>query len=341
MNEEHIHALNSKGILPGGRRVLDLVSTHISWVLLCSDRAYKIKKPLKLSFLDFSTLALRKYYVEEELRLNQRLTHDVYLQTLPVRNLGDRYIIGGDAGEVIDYALEMVRLDNSREMGVLLKQRRVSAADMDSVAEILRNFHLNTAILHGKLTANLLYEDYADIAQIKAFCIDHIGTEGADLLMDSIKTAEQFLNNMAQLILARDAEGFTRDCHGDLHSGNIFLTDEPVLFDCIEFNEHFRQIDILNELAFFAMDLEFARRQDLSDYFMDAYCAGWDVIRNESEAELFLFYKLYRANVRVKVNAFKTMQANNPETREDRLTLFKDYFKLFCSYHEQLRDFKK
>jgi aminoglycoside phosphotransferase family enzyme len=295
---------------------------------------------VKLSFLDFSTLAQRKYYVEEELRLNQRLTHDIYLQTLPISELEKRYTIGGEAGEVVDYALEMKRLDNSREMDILLAEGKVDVRDMDSVAEVLRNFHLNTSILRGKLTAELLYEDFADIAQIKDFCAENIGTEAAEQLMNSIASAKRFLNIKSELILSRDAEGFTRDCHGDLHSGNIFLLDEPVLFDCIEFNEHFRQIDILNELAFFTMDLEFAGRQDLSNHFMQAYRSGWDIIRNESEAELYLFYKLYRANVRVKVNAIKTMQSDNPETRHHRLALFEDYFQLFCSYHQQFSDLK-
>ena len=200
----------------------------------------------------------------------------------------------------------------------------------------MRNFIEKRISSKGKTDASTLIEDFNDIDQVGLFIKEN--TDGASFkkYRGSLILAEQFIRDKAQLIEQRNTEGFTRDCHGDLHSGNIFLLEEPVLFDCIEFNDHFRQIDLLNELAFFAMDLEFYDRTDLSDQFIRSYRSNFEVIRNDLEAQLFLYYKFYRANVKLKVNAIKTMQAENDEIQQDRLQLFKKYFLLYVHYYEQL-----
>jgi aminoglycoside phosphotransferase family enzyme len=324
------------GRLPEGRKVEKLITTHISWVLLTEDRVYKIKKPLKLSFLDFSSVERRKHFAEEELRLNQRLCKEVYLSVLPILEGSGGLHIGQGVGTIVGYALEMKRLDNSREMDVLLAKGEVGEEDMDRMLKVLVPFHQNAEVVQGKVNAKALFEDFADIEQILEFCNETLGIEAGQKLMDSIAMVKEFLEKHSELILHRDAEGFTRDGHGDLHSGNIFLLEKPMLFDCIEFNPHFRQIDILNELAFFTMDLEFAGRKDLSEYFIQGYNRVFPVMRNIEEEALYLFYKLYRANVRVKVNAIQCQGAESEEERQEHLALFKAYFQLYKSYCSSL-----
>lgn len=337
MTREQMDALMARGEFPDGNVPVQLVETHISWVLLCNTKVYKIKKPLKLSFLDFSSQAKRKYFVEQELLLNQRLAPKVYLRALPVYLHAGRYRIGGTEGELVDHALEMKRLDNALEMDVRLAQGKVGRTDIDQILEVLIPFHRNAEIIRGRVTAVELLADFADVAQIQTFCTSTMGEErGADLGA-SLTYVEAFLAEQAALIEQRDREGFVRDVHGDLHAGNIFLTQPPTLFDCIEFSPHFRQIDLLNELAFFTMELEFAGYPDLGEHLMERYNSAFPVIRNAAEQRLYLFYKLYRANVRMKVNAIRVQQTQDAAERAKRLELFAGYFKLYIGYWKALQ----
>ncbi|NNK80129.1 MAG: hypothetical protein HKO93_01415 [Flavobacteriales bacterium] len=311
-----------------------LVSTHISWVLLCEKKAYKIKKPFKLSFLDFSSLSKREFFCQEELKLNQRLTEGVYLNVLEIRKLDGRIYLGGSSGELIDYALEMKRLDNSREMTTLLKNGLINKADIDSIAERLVRFHQSTEIVKGASSSQVLLEDFCDISQTKDAIVDIISDLAWQRLDGSLGEISEYLDLNSDLISERDDKGFIRDCHGDLHSGNIFLINGPILFDCIEFNEHFRHIDVLSELAFLSMDLEFIGREDLSTYFIERYNFRFPVIRNTRDERLFLFFKLYKANIRLKVNALKCQQKSTDTHMAD---IVRAYFKLYMNYFEQLR----
>ncbi|MBK7113759.1 MAG: hypothetical protein IPH60_15110 [Flavobacteriales bacterium] len=336
MTREQIHALMATGEFPEGNVPEKLVETHISWVLLCNAKVYKIKKAVKLSFLDFSSLEKRKHFVEQELHLNQRLAPAVYLRALSVVLHDGRYCIGGTEGELVDHALEMKRLDNSLEMDVLLAQGKVDRTDIDRVLQVLIPFHRNAEIIRGHISAAAILSDFADVAQIRDFCTASLGAaQGADLIA-SIAWVKAFLTEQAPLIEQRDREGFTRDVHGDLHAGNIFLTDPPTLFDCIEFSPHFRRIDLLNELAFFTMELEFAGHPELSAHLMERYNSAFPVMRNAADRKLYLFYKLYRANVRMKVNAIRVQQTKEAGERGKRMELFTRYFELYRGYWKVL-----
>ncbi len=332
MSENQIQQLIQQGIFPDGETEHELIQTHISWVILDKDYVYKIKKPVKLSFLDFSTLDKRKYFCEQELILNQRLTSDIYLSVQPVTIEEEEFRIGVRKGEVVDYAVVMRRLDNHRQMNNLLKLGEVDHAAIKKIENQLLAFHKKANIVKGKISAEIIISDFEDIEQIQSFVEENISISASDQLMNYVDMIGPYIKSQKGLIAKRDEEGFTRDCHGDLHSGNIFLLDEPVIFDCIEFNHHFRQIDILNELAFFSMDLDFANRHDLSKYFIEEYNRNFEVIRNKEDETLFLFYKLYRANVKTKINAIKTLQTNDISIIATRLSLFKRYFQLFLSY---------
>lgn len=313
-----------------------LIDTHISWVLLCNEYAYKIKKPLQLSFLDFSTIEKRKHFCLRELSLNQRLTSDMYLDVFPIRQYGQDVCLEGDKGEIIDYCLKMRRLDNTREMRSLLIQNKVAARDIKAIAHQLTAFHRNASVIKEVTDAGILWDDFKDIEQINSFVLEHLGTNAVQKLKVILSKVQLFLEEKKDRIKERDFSGYIRDCHGDLHSGNIFLLDQPVIFDCIEFNDHFRYIDLLSELAFICMDLEFYSRQDFSDLLLQEYISHYPVIVNDADAALFLFYKLYRSNIKVKVNAIKCMQRDHPSEFESRFSLFKEYFELMLRYADQL-----
>ncbi len=328
MTRTQIEELMARGKFPDGGVPEKLVETHISWVILCSDRVYKIKKAVKLSFLDFSTITQRKYFVEQELLLNRRLAPEVYLRVLPVHQEEERFRIGGTQGELVDHALEMKRLDHRLEMDVLLAQGRVGIGDVDRILAVLLPFHQGAEIIRGRTSAAGLLADLADVGQVTDHCTRTLGAMQGAALTASITFAERFLDAHAELILQRDREGFTRDVHGDLHARNIFLTDPPVLFDCIEFDPHLRRIDLLNELAFFTMELEFAGHPELARHLIDRYNAAFPVIRNEAEQRLYRFYQLYRASIRLKVNAIAAQQ---PGEHAAEATLFERYFEHYTS----------
>jgi aminoglycoside phosphotransferase family enzyme len=288
-----------------------------------------------LSFLDFSTLEKRKKYCERELILNKRLAPGVYLEVKTINLNHQQYSIGGE-GIIVDYAVMMVRLNRDREMNRLLTEGKVDISDIRKLALQLLEFHTSTEVIHDEVTPEVLIDDFSDIEQILPFIENVEGIEAFTLLKEIVVFASLFINNNRDLILERSRAGFVRDCHGDLHSGNIFILENPVIFDCIEFNDQFRHIDILNELAFFCMDLEFYGRKDLSDYFVETYLQNMKLTLADNERKLFLFYKLYRANVKTKVNALKVMQSDSDHDTKDRLSLFRKYFSLMVGYYDEL-----
>jgi aminoglycoside phosphotransferase family enzyme len=338
MTREQIDELAAHGAYPEDQVVEKVIETHISFVLLCTDRVYKIKKPVTMSFLDFSSIEKRKYFVEQELILNQRLCPEIYLRTLDVSFHEGRYRIGGKEGEVIDHALEMMRLDNEREMDILLEKGLVGTEDIDRVLDVLIPFHQEALLIHGHVAADDLFSDFADVAQITDYCAFALGEPQAALLSESISFVKGYLTAQEELLATRDAEGFVRDVHGDLHAGNIFLTERPVLFDCIEFNPHFRQIDLLNELAYFTMELDFAGYPELGEHLIREYNGRFPVMRNPKEERLFLFYKLYRANVKMKVTAIRAEQSTDASERSEQRKHFELYFKLYQQYLEKLKN---
>jgi len=337
MIREQIDELVAHGGFPQDLAAVDLIETHISYVILCTSKVYKIKKAVNLGFLDFSTVEKRKHFVEDELLLNHRLCPVMYLRTLPVTLHEGRYVIGGTDGEVIDHALEMERIDNALEMDRMLARGLVHTDDIDRVLEVLIPFHRGATIIRGKVTAADIASDFADVAGITEYCAAALGPAQAAALTASIAFAKYFLATHAELIAERDREGFIRDVHGDLHAGNIFLTERPLLFDCIEFDAHYRRIDLLNELAFFTMELDFAGYPDLGEHLMRRYNSDFPVMRTAEEESLYLFYKLYRANVRMKINAIRAQQVNDAPEQAKRKALFEGYFNLYSAYWTRLK----
>lgn len=328
MSREEAARILEKGHLPGGGQNPRFMETHISWVLLSGDYALKIKKPVRFSFLDFSTLQLRKQQIEDELRLNRRLALDVYLDVLPVRrSSGGLFIAAEGAGEVVEYALLMKRLDTDRQMNVLLKQGKVTFAHMEQLAATLAAFHQQARTVHLPRLVEDLYERYADLKGNLPEVESRIGPKIAGHIEESIAFAARFLDAHRQRLLARQEAGWVVDGHGDLHSGNIFLLRQPVVFDCIEFDDSLRILDVLNELAFFCLDLDYYGRGDLKDHFMAAYLDRHPAIADEEDVRLFHYFKMYRANVRLKVNILSGKPGQDDQLKRyaDLLLRYFDY----------------
>ena len=314
MIQKQIEALISDGVFPEESKTRELVETHISWVILCDQFVYKIKKPMKYSFLDFSTIALRKHFCEQELVLNRRMSENLYLEVLPVRKLEGKYNIGGDEGEIVDYSLKMRKLDPRRQMDVLLQKDMVSEADIVNLAKCIADFHKSATIIRDRDVFEIR-EKFNDLGLERAYLSNHLGEENDRLITRALEVSDAFLEEHRALLDQRLSAGFVRDGHGDLHTRNIFLLPEPQPFDCLEFNSDFRHSDVLNEVAFLCMDLDSMGRTDLSELFIDQYNRFFPSMRNEEEERLFIYFKSYCANVRAKVNSLRARSASDEPAR--------------------------
>lgn len=330
MTLEQIRSILDNGAFPGRKHPAELVETHISWVILTPDFAFKIKKPVLLGFLDFSTEAKRKTFCEAEVLLNRRLAPEMYLGVLPIGGKGEYLQIAENALPVLDHAVQMRRIDSGQEMDILLEQNRVTGEQMEQLAAVLAAFHRQVA-----MSGPILYHPgahWADFAEFYRFQVDveqYLGTEATAKMNRWRARLPLFLEQYAGRLIARVRDGFWVDGHGDLHARNIFLTNNgPLVFDCIEFSAHFRQSDILNELAFLCMDLEARGHPELATTFLQAYVRYWDVFPDPADQGLFRFFKAYRANVRLKVALIELRQHPSVKLEEQ----VKLYWGLLDSY---------
>ena len=331
MTPEQISELILRGKFPENYSQPELVETHISWVLLADHFVYKIKKPVCYSFLDFSTLEKRKYYCEREVELNKRLTDGIYLDVQPVRNISGSFIIGGEDGEVIDYAVRMRKIDRERQMDALLLNNKVTTSDIQNLAEKIAAFHKNTNIIYQKDFLDV-QNKFNDLGEEKDYLEENNDTNSSNIISRAIDISNTFIEKNKELLANRLKSGFFRDCHGDLHSRNIFLLPSPQPFDCLEFNDDYRQIDVLNEVAFLCMDLDAFDRKDLSDLFINFYNNLFPSMKTDDDHRLFIYYKSYRANIRAKVNSLRARSAADNIQRKFVLADVNKYLRLMDSY---------
>ncbi|WP_227715339.1 bifunctional aminoglycoside phosphotransferase/ATP-binding protein [Marinobacter sp. 1-3A] len=308
-----------------------IIETHISQVILTGQYAYKIKKPVDFGFLDFSTLELRKHYCEEELRLNRRLAEPLYLEVLPITGSPEQPVIGGD-GEPFEYMLKMRQfrqnqlLDQQQEAGELKPEL------LSSLAKQVANFHNNLEPIADDKPLGTPEAVYAamqeNFDQIRPLISDTSLLSQLDNLEAWTQTT---FERHRDLIAQRRTDGYVRECHGDLHLANITVYEGRVtVFDCIEFNEPFRWIDVINDLAFLLMDLESRREPALANLVLNTYLE----YRGDFEAlPLLPLYKAYRALVRAKIALF-TM--GNPslteQEKEGLMQHYRDYAQLAEDY---------
>lgn len=299
---EIVQALLDPAAYPEPPRKVELAQTQMSFVFLADDYVYKIKKPVDLGYLDYTTLDKRQFYCQREVTLNRRLCPDVYLGVVPVTRDGGRISLGGQ-GETIEYAVKMCRLPRDAMMDVLLTQDGVSLQMVARVAEKLAGFHqrAETSASIGAFgdIGTIIGNTEENFAQTRKY----IGKTISRRKYQHIKAyTGRFIEASAALFHRRIAAGRIRDCHGDLHAAHICFREGICIYDCIEFNERFRYSDVASEVAFLAMDLDHYGRADLSHHFVTAYIARSG---DRELIQLLSFYKCYRAYVRGKVESFK------------------------------------
>lgn len=331
MNSKIIQQIIESGRFSHDFRQRKLVETHISYVILGTSFVYKFKKEIKYNFLDFSTLQKRKYFCERELMLNNRLTQGMYLDVVTVRDNGEEIIIDGTGGVIVDYALKMKRMRDAKQMHVMLTKNQVNSGHIKALASLIRKFHDTTDVIHRKFDQSHFSERFNDILSVSGIVGKTLGAEAVKVIEKAVRNSDKFLETHRELFKQRVANNWIRDCHGDLHSRNIFLYVKPIIFDCIEFNDEYRQIDVLDEIAFFCMDLEAQGFHHFSKLFTGHYFGKSKNEFGPHEQLLFTYYKFYRANIRAKVNALRARTSKGEELKKNLDDLNK-YLLLMESY---------
>ncbi len=309
MERNEIEQLAAHGIFPYDQQAkTQLIETAISYILLKGSYAYKIKKTIRLSFLDFSTLEKRKHFCYEELRLNQRLAKDMYVGILAVSKKGNQWHISADDSRPKDYVILMKGMNPAHQLNERLKKQTITKKPIRQLAEQLADFHLNEKTLSLTYDPFFLSREFADIQKFSSTIEKKLGADYYNLVQISIKLSDYFVFLYQQVISNRPDQGYFKNCHGDLHSQNIFIEKQPVIFDCIEFREAFRHIDVLNEVAFLCMDLETYGYADLSKIFLKDYIKKTGYAFGKKEQILFTYFKAYRACIRAKVHTIELSQ---------------------------------
>lgn len=311
-----------------------MLQTHISWVFLTGSYAYKVKKPVDFGFLDFTTLEKRLHYCREEVRVNRELAGGMYIGVVPVAREEEGLRMEG-SGEVVEYAVKMVELPQEAIMRRMLQRGEVSSEDVCRIAELVARHHSRVPSTeearrwggYGQVVKNW-EQNFEQTAQLRGRLVPE---REYGWLVERVR---HFLERERQRFEERGE--LIKECHGDLHSGNIFIVREPgelysegiYIFDAIEFFKGFSCSDVLADVAFLAMDLDFHGRHELSEAFVSAYAERFE---DAMDRQLLSFYQCYRAFVRMKVEGFMLAEAGEAERAgiEERI---RRYFSLSCRY---------
>lgn len=310
MQSTLIAALTRPEAYPHPVSSIEIFETHISWVITTGTSAYKIKKAVKLDFLDFSTLERRRHYCEEELRLNRRWAPELYLDVLPICGSYEHPSVGGD-GSVIEYALQMAQFPQSAQLDNQLNAGRLKEKDLFALAETIAGYHADAKIIE-------FANDNESVRKVRAPMLDNFAPLKQAIDMDLLYRVQQWtanrLRDLKPTLIQRRKDGFVRECHGDLHLGNLVrLPSGIVPFDCVEFSAELRNIDVISDIAFLVMDLVAQARQDLAYAFLNRYleCTG-----DYSGMDVFGLYFVYHSMIRAKVAAIRSTERATPEDRQ-------------------------
>lgn len=310
---------------------VELLQTHVSYIFLTDLHAYKIKKPVDFGFLNFSTIDRRRFYCNEEVRLNRRLSPDIYLGVVELRETETGASFFGN-GTILDYAVKMKRLPAERMLDKLVATGDVSPAKIREIARHIAEFHKlaptsATIAEHGRLD-RIRYNWQESFDQMTPFETSTLPS----LDRERISTwVTDFVLDNGQLFQNRVDNGFIRECDGDIHLENICLENGTIhIFDCIEFNDRFRCCDTAADIAFLLMDLDFHGCHDLSDAAQYEYIAATG---DHGAVDLIDFYKIYRAFVRGKVESFRLNDTGmTSEERNSAAERAVRYFRLAQGY---------
>jgi len=320
-------------IYPDRPPVIRLIETHISLVFLTGKFAYKIKKPVDFGFLDFTSLEKRKFFCEQEIKLNRRLSTAIYLDVVRITREGDRILLEG-GGEPVEYAVKMKQVPEEKLMDRLLEKKQVSPEMIEAVSEKLVKFY-------SAAETNDLIKSFARPERVKQDTDEnfeqteqYIDVTIPRKVYEEVKDRTNgFFKTKGELFQRRIAAGRIRDCHGDLRLEHIFWGEEIAILDCIEFNERFRYTDVAADIAFPAMDLDYHGREDLSEHLIRTF------VRESGDRglmEVLDFYKCYRAYVRGKVESFRRDDPDlSDREKKEALKRAKRYFDLASRYAQR------
>jgi len=310
-----VEGLMRPGAFPHAVGRIRLVETHISWVILTGRHAYKIKKPLRLEFLDFSTLELRKHYCAEELRLNRRLAPEIYDSVVGIGGTLSAPRIGAEP--VFEYALRMREFPAEAQLDRRLEEGELAASDLRALGWRIGCFHLAADAAGADST-------YGDAAEVERAAVTNFAVL-EPLIRDPVE--QRAVSELARWTGAqssalratfsrRKAEGWVRDGHGDLHLSNLVALESGITaFDCLEFDPRLRWADVICDAAFLVMDLEMRGRPDLAYAFLDGYL---ETTGDYAGLALLDYYRVYRSLVRAKVAALRAEQVADRTALEER-----------------------
>lgn len=327
-----IESLQNKSLYDHAVDEFQVLETHISWVLLTGPYAYKLKKHVDLGFVNFSTSALREKYCQEELRLNRRLAPELYLDVIPITGTESAPQLHGE-GEIIDYAVRMVQFPQGKLLSQAITQGDLSVEHIDLLAQEVAEFHAsiettdeNSERGTPKKIMVPVEENFQHLK--KQFASDKTIMETVELIQ---RENENWHQEHKALLARRKSQGFIRDCHGDMHLGNMILSEKGVtIFDCLEFNAELRWVDVMSEVAFVVMDLEDRGRSDYAVRFLNRYL---EITGDYAGVPLLRFYLSYRAMVRAKVAALRiNRQRSGHEGTAQIYAEFQSYLELAKNY---------
>lgn len=323
-----IHGLMRQAQAASGRA--ELVETHISWLILTDDYAYKLKKAVDLGFLDYSTLERRRRFCEEEIRLNRRTAPQIYLEAVPVRGTLDNPYFGA-AGPVLEYAVKMRRFAPGLLLDELLHAGRLPPPLIDSLARHVADFHAAAARVDPASPWGTPEAAWQPVRENFEQILPRLHDTAQERQVGHIAAwAAAEKERLAPRLTQRRADGYIRECHGDLHLGNIVLLDGvPCPFDGIEFNDGLRWIDTISDSAFLMMDLQTRGRNDYAWRFLDAYLQHSG---DYAALPLLPWYLSYRAMVRAKVAAIRAAQAEEESVRRPAADDSAAYLRLAAGY---------
>ena len=315
----------------------ELIQTHISTIILSTDFVYKLKKPVDFGFLDYSTLKKRHHYCLEEVRINEKYAPTLYLGVVSITGSIETPQIDGE-GQVLDYAVKMHRFSQEDQLDHIVDRSDLEIEMMDKIAELVAHSHQNAAPVDeasdfGEPT-QVLNPMLDNFDLLKSIAIEDTFSQELSLI---ITWTHQQFDRLKPLLQRRKKQGFIRECHGDMHLHNMALYEgELIMFDAIEFNPYLNHIDVISDLSFLLMDLEYRRLTHHSYRLLNHYLE----LTGDYEAVALLdFYKTYRAMVRAKVAALRITQEIEPDERKVFINEVKKYMDLARSYSEKKKPF--
>lgn len=302
-----IESLLNPQVYPVHTGSVNLIQTHISWLFITDTHVFKLKKPVNFGFLNFSTLELRHFFCNEEIRLNRRLCPDIYEQIVELREKDGSASFIGD-GKVIDYAVMMERLPAERMLDRLVDNNSISVEEIRAVSQEICRFHsvapTTPYISEFGSPKHINFNWQENFEQTAQFTTSTLPAEVSDIIRYYV---DSFIDSNHEVFNERCRQGYIRECDGDIHLGNICLTKNKVyIFDCIEFNERFRYSDTAADIAFLLMDLDFHSRPDLADAALTEYIS---ISGDTTLTKVIDFYKAYRAFVRGKVASMQLIDS--------------------------------